>query len=126
MIKAIDGEVNANDQFWATVLNSQFIEGGCQQQVHAVDNVLFAFNGFNKTHFLNLEGPTEATVNKPVTLTVLDGATNNHIEGATVNDQTSDVNGQVSLVFASAGAETVNAERDDSVRSNGVTIQVSA
>ncbi|PFH48294.1 hypothetical protein AMATHDRAFT_65767 [Amanita thiersii Skay4041] len=124
-ITSIGSDTQTSTEFWGILLNYQFTPvGGCQQQVHTSDEVLFAFDAFSKSHFLKLSGPNTTQVNQPAQLTVVDGSTGTPIAGATVNGQTSDAQGHVSVTFGSTGLQTVKAEKSDSIRSNGLKILV--
>lgn len=124
-ITSIDGNTQTSTEFWGILLNFEFIPvGGCQQEVTVNDEILFAFNAFNKDHFLKLTGPTTAQVGKPVVLTVTDGSDGLPVAGADVNGDTSDANGHVSVTFEQAGVEVVKATQADSIRSNQLTILV--
>lgn len=98
--------------------------GGCQQQVEQHDEVLWAFDGFSKAHFLKLTGPKTTKVNKPTTFVVTDGNTGQAIQGATVNGQTSGADGKVTVTFGTVGVNGVKAEKSDSIRSNKVEVKV--
>jgi hypothetical protein len=99
--------------------------GGCQQKVEQGDNILFAFDAFNKTYFLKLESSHKIThVGIPITVTVIDGKTDKPISNASVWDQITDNNGHATITFTSSGTKTLKAERLDSIRSNAVQIAV--
>ncbi|TDL28705.1 hypothetical protein BD410DRAFT_239413 [Rickenella mellea] len=124
-ITRIGPDTQTSTQFWGILLNFQFTPvGGCQQQVKFEDQVLFAFDAFNKQHFLKLTGPKVAKAGHPVTLTVTDGSTGTAISGATVDGHTSDANGKVTFTIAKPGVHGFKAEKSDSIRSNKVTIIV--
>jgi len=127
LITFIDGESQTATQFWGILLNFHLIQvGGCQQQVKANDDVLFAFDAFNKAHFLKLTGPGTARVGQAVILTVTDGQNGEAVARADVDGQISDANGHVTITFASAGRKELKARKSDSIRSNQLTIQVTA
>ena len=72
-------------EFWGLLLNFQFAPvGGCQQQVKLGDKVLWAFDAFDKTHFLSLAGPVTTGAGKPATFTVTDGSSGDAVANATV------------------------------------------
>ena len=99
--------------------------GGCQQRIEAGDHVLWAFNAFNMKYFLKLTGPTTTTVGVPITVTVIDGATQAPISEATVGGRKTDANGQATVVFRSPGVHSIKAERaTDSIRSNALQVTV--
>lgn len=108
-------------------MNFQFIQvGGCQQEVHLGDEILYAFDGFAKAHILKLSGPVVARKNHSVVFTVTDGSTGAPVAGADVDGQISGVDGKVSVTFAKVGLNGVKAQKDDSVRSNQVDVVVIA
>lgn len=104
--------------------------GGSQQYVQNLDEVLFAFDAFNSSEpyvkvALKLTGPPTTSVNEGVTLNVRDGATGDPIAGATVNQSTTDNMGNVTITFGEAGLYLLKAEKDGSIRSNVLRMQVS-
>ncbi|QRV74318.1 hypothetical protein RhiJN_02332 [Ceratobasidium sp. AG-Ba] len=135
-VTRIGGTSQTSTQFWGSLLNWQFTPvGGCQQQVAAGDTILWAFDAFSKTHFLKLDGPSTAKVGVPFQVTVTDGSSNIVISGATVAGTTtsasglsapgtSDANGHMTVTFTSAGTKKIKAYRDDSLRSNFLTVVV--
>ena len=124
-ITSIGGDSQTPTQFWGLLLNFQFTPvGGCQQEVKHNDEVLFAFDAFNKVHFLKLTGPNIANLHTTVVLTVTDGQSGNPVAGAIVKGETSDANGHVSVTFSTIGEKKFKAEKSDSIRSNQHTIIV--
>ncbi|KDR77684.1 hypothetical protein GALMADRAFT_245817 [Galerina marginata CBS 339.88] len=125
LITSIGGDAQTTTEFWGLLLNFVFTPvGGCQQEVKKDDHILWAFDAFNKVHFLALAGPATAHRNQPVVLTVIDGLTGIPVAGAEVNGQTSDSKGKISVTFAKAGVNGVKAEKSDSLRSNQLDILV--
>jgi len=124
-VTTIANQTQTSTTFWGILLNYHLIPaGGCQQEVKLMDDVLFAFDAFNKVHFLKLTGPGYAYADHPVILTVTDGQNGSPVAGAEVNGQTSDANGHVSVTFKSPGAQKVKAEKSDSIRSDALMIVV--
>ncbi|OBZ76315.1 hypothetical protein A0H81_03183 [Grifola frondosa] len=134
-ITRIASSAETTTQFWGLLLNFQFTPvGGCQQEVQRGDRVLWAFDAFNKAHFLSLSGPSSVRVGERITLTVTDGMSGTAIEGAQVVEtgdgpgasleELSDANGEVSFTFTSPGTRAFKAGREDSLRSNAVEILV--
>jgi hypothetical protein len=103
------------------------IVGGCQRSVTVGQNILWAFDGFNKMYFLHLEGPSEAYVGVPfeVKVTSRNGQIRTPIEGATVGGATTNSNGVATITFQSAGIKTLKAEARCAVRSNAINVTVS-
>ncbi|KAI4121692.1 MAG: hypothetical protein LQ338_006223 [Usnochroma carphineum] len=125
-ITSISTTTQTATQFWGLLLNYQFTPvGGCQQEVKPGDNVLWAFDAFNKQHFLKVE-PEVLVVKKggSKVVTVTDGSTGVTIQGAVINGVTTDANGKATLTFPKAGAFQYKATRDDSLRSNALRVVV--
>lgn len=124
-ITSIGGDTETDTQFWGLLLNFHFTAvGGCQQEVSFGDDILWAFDAFNANAFLKLDGPITAGINEPVILTVTNGSSGLPIEGATIDGQISDLNGHVTLKFASSGIHSLKAEKSAAIRSNSVNIVV--
>lgn len=126
-IDAIGGEANdfGAGAFWGYALDfAPTSVGGCQQQVSAGQEVLYAYDFFSKSFLLRLSGPASAKEGEDFTVTVTDGTCGCAISGATVGGATTDANGQAVLRFQSAGNVTLKAERADSVRSNALTVEI--
>jgi hypothetical protein len=102
--------------------------GGCQQQVHPGDNVLYTYSVYGQ-HLLELSAPARAATGEAVQVTVQDndGAGNRvPAVGASVAGATTDAAGHASVSFADTGQHTFKATRSDSVRSNAATVCVYA
>ncbi|KAF8626936.1 hypothetical protein AX17_006436 [Amanita inopinata Kibby_2008] len=120
-----------NTASWVIYQNNELAGlGGCQECLGYLDYILFSTK---HRRLLKLEGPTKATVNKPVQLSVVDGGNNSAVAGAQVDGyatdmqvdgHVTDVAGRVILTFGKAGTCTVKAEKNDFVRSNGLKIVV--
>ena len=117
-ITSIGGVTQSPIQFWNLLLNFRFIQGGCHQEVKRNDKVLFAFDVFNKPHFLNLTGPNFANLHTTVVFNVTDALSGSPVAGATVDGKTSDLKGHVSITFSTIGEKVLKAEKPDSIRSN--------
>lgn len=100
--------------------------GGCQQQVHPGDSVLYTYSVYGQ-HLLELSGPARAATGEAVQFTVQDNDGNGNrvpAVGASVAGATTDAAGHASVSFAEAGQHTFKATRSDSVRSNAATLCV--
>jgi hypothetical protein len=136
-ITAIGDSAETATQFWGLLLNYQFTPvGGCQQEVAVGDDVLWAFDAFNKSYFLELSVSSQATavVGGHASFTVIDGTTGIPIAGAVVavvgdtsgsETATTDASGVAVITFVSSGAKSFKASRDDSIRSDAIQITVS-
>ncbi|TCD66108.1 hypothetical protein EIP91_001760 [Steccherinum ochraceum] len=131
-ITSIADSTETTTAFWGILLDFEFTPvGGCQQEVRFGGNVLWAFDAFTKAHFLKLVGPATVHSGQPAQFTVTDGMTGDGIGGARVvasgrgvGPQTSDTNGVATFTFQTKGIHNLKADKDDSIRSNGVSILV--
>lgn len=113
-----DEQSDSRGEYWGYLLNyKEGTKGGCQQRVHSGDEVLWAYDAFDKTA-LKLSAPSTVEINKDFTVRVVDGANDNGIGGARVEGQESNGDGDITLRFDSPGRHTLKATRDDSIRSN--------
>ncbi len=132
MITRIARSEETETASWGLLLNFAFAPvGGCQQKVKFGDRVLWAFDAFDKAHFLSLAGPTTVVVGRPATFIVTDGGSGEAIANATVSSTieggqvgVADADGKVELTFRTAGVHSLKAERADSLRSNRVDVIV--
>ena len=112
--------------FWGLLLNYQFTPvGGCQQEVKAGDNVLWAFDAFNKVYFLKVT-PNKLIVKKGSThtVTVTDGTSGVPVPNAVIDGVTTDASGEAALTFPKKGVFEYKATRADSLRSNALYVVV--
>jgi len=127
LITTIGPDTAGNNEFWAILLNFQYISvGGCQQQVRAGDDVLFALvaGQANQVVPLKLSGPIRTHVNQDVVLTVTDGRDESPVEDAVVNGKSSNHEGKVTIRFGNAGSFGVKAHKKGTIRSNRHVIHV--
>jgi hypothetical protein len=110
---------------WGFAVNFQAGSvGGCQLRLNAGDQVLWAYDYFNRLHLLKLTGPSTANVGQPITFTVTDGGNGSAVAGASVGGQTTDAQGHASVTFSQTGTRSLKADRADSVRSNRLDVCV--
>jgi hypothetical protein len=131
-VTSIGDSAQTSTQFWGLLLDYQFTPvGGCQQQVAKGDNILWAYDAFNKPYFLKLDASANLVkVNKPLTFTVTDGLSEVALSDAQVatldgkTKGTTDTSGKVTLTFTKPGLVTLKATRSDSIRSNAWVVVV--
>lgn len=125
-ITSIGGSTETATQFWGILVDYQFTpDGGCQFEVTTGQDVLWAFDAFNKVHFLKLVAPTTASVGVPFTVTVTDGSSGVPVSGATVGGVTTNQAGVATVTINTPGVTVLKAESADSIRSNGVDVTAS-
>ncbi len=114
-----------NFRFWGLVLNFQTTQiGGCQQQVKAGDEVLFAYDLFSASGLLRLSGPAVAATGQPFTVTVADGTSGAAVGGASVGSATTDASGAATVSFAAPGTHSLKASKAGAIRSNAISVCV--
>ncbi|KAF8582861.1 hypothetical protein K439DRAFT_1350266 [Ramaria rubella] len=124
-ITRIAGSAQTSTQFWGILVNFQFtLVGGCQQEINKTDHVLWAFDAFNKVHFLQLTGPAHGNKNDPITFTVTDGSNDEPVAGASIEGHVTDAQGKVTLTFVDVGTKRLKAEKPDSLRSNALEVLI--
>lgn len=99
--------------------------GGCQFEVKAGDEVLWAFDAFNKEAFLKVE-PSALKVKRggSRSVSVTDGKTGKAVQGAVIGGVTTDGNGKAMLRFENQGTFRYKATREGAVRSNVLVVVV--
>jgi len=112
---------------WGVAVNYAGLQvGGCQVGLSSGQDVLWAYDFFNKTHLLRLTGPTTASVGGAITVNVVDGRNGTPVAGATVGGATTDAAGNARVTLASPGVVRLKAEEPSSVRSNALVVAVGA
>jgi hypothetical protein len=115
--------VDPSSQYWSLYVNWDYASlGGCGQQVHAGDEVLWAFAGFDVSQALRLEGPTQAHVGQAVTVTTKAYPGGTPQAGASVNGTLTGADGTATLTFATPGVYRLKAEREGQLRSNALPL----
>ena len=126
-ITRIGPDTQTATQFWGLLDNWRFTSnGGCRTRPDSGDNLLWAYDAFNKAHALRLTGPQQVNTDQPYTVTVTDGATAAPVEGATVTGRTTDTTitrttdaaGDATFTATGVGVTRLKADRSDSIRSN--------
>jgi hypothetical protein len=112
---------------WGYFLNGTLSSiGGCQQQVHQGDDVLFTYSVYGQP-LLQLAAPARAATGQAFEVTVQQndgGGNRTPAAGAAVAGATTDAAGHATVSFADAGQHTFKATRADAVRSNAATVCV--
>jgi hypothetical protein len=95
--------------------------GGCSEEVASGDEVLFAYDYFDKAHILNLIGPRIIDGGQTATVSVINGPAGPPIADATISGgpipATTGPDGRATVSFDSPGVKRLKADRPDSVRS---------
>jgi hypothetical protein len=123
LVDRVGPDSATSSQFWGQFVNSEASQvGGCQQLVASNDEVLWAFDAFSKQHVLELSGPASATTNEVVEVQVVDGQDDSPVAAAEVGGTFTGPDGRATLQFGAPGVYVLKAARDDSVRSNAISL----
>jgi hypothetical protein len=129
-ISRIAGESEApapypGGEYWGVFINGKATTaGGCQSLVKAGDEVLWAYNAFNKFGGLRLTAPGATQPNVPIVATATNFDTKAPVAGASVGSSTTDADGKTSIAFSEPGIYVLKADKPDLVRSRGVRVCV--
>ena len=132
-----ENENNAPFASWGFAVNeTTSAVGGCQIALVPGSEVLWAYNYFNLPHRLRLSGPASAVLGMPFAVHVTDGQTGESLSGASIGQlvsgvtsaipsiSTTDASGNATVTLAHTGVSILKATRAESVRSNGLTVNV--
>ena len=126
------GSATSSPALWGLAVNFTGLQvGGCQYQVHAGDEVLWAADFFGgppnylQKTLLRLEGPGKAVAGAPANVRVSDGTTGAPVAGATVGGAVTGADGIAAVTVGTAGVVRLKAEAPDAVRSNALAVCVS-
>jgi len=124
LINQIGNDTGTAEMYWDLLLNSSPIQvGGGQQQIKDGDSLLFAFTGVRTaaqppTVVLKLKGPPRVQINTPVTVYVLNAATRQGVDAATVEavaggieTELTNAQGAATFIFAGPGRRTLKASK---------------
>jgi hypothetical protein len=127
LVNRIGSDAATSDKFWGTALNGTPTElGGCQVQVKAGDDVLWAYDMFAAKYFLELSGPKTAKLNRPFKVKVVDAKNGDKpVKGASVSGVArTNAKGEATIVGEDRGLLLVKAERRGAIRSNSLVVRV--
>jgi hypothetical protein len=124
-VTRIGPDAQTSTKFWGLVLNFQELQvGGCQQQVKAGDQVLFAYDLFSMKHILKLTGPSNAKSGKKFKVKVVDGQNGKPVPGAKVGVVKANSKGVATTSFRGKGRAVLKATAPQSVRSNALIVKI--
>lgn len=133
LITSIGGSSPVPNKYWGLFIGYKYaMMGGCQSKVKEDDKVLVAFDASETSTLLESSAsPLSLPSGQSVKFKVVDGRRRSVVQGAKVTTNggpwgTTDDNGEVTLVFDKAGVYKYKATKDGAIRSNAVTITVTA
>lgn len=117
---------NVTWQYWGLFINEDYSEaGGCQKQMQAGDEVLWAYDAYNRRQgVLSLSGDGTTQPGVAVTVRTTKARVGTPVAGAEVGSQITDGDGAAQLSFAEPGIYRLKAEHPQYVRSRALTICV--
>jgi Domain of unknown function (DUF4430) len=124
-IDEIGGEASTATEFWGVAVNGESLQvGGCQFQLTSGDEVLWAFDMFNKKFLLELKGRRRVRAGKRFKVRVTDGQTGDRVRRARVGGKRTNRRGIAKLRFRKPGVRRIKAKHPNGVRSNRLRIRV--
>jgi hypothetical protein len=125
VVSKIGPDASSSSQFWGVAVQWNSLQvGGCQFKVSPGEEVLWAYDLFNKKHILRLSGPKRARSGKRFTVKVVDGQTNKPVAGAKVGGKKTNSGGVARLRVSRLGTKRLKATEPTSVRSNQLAVKV--
>jgi hypothetical protein len=124
LINTVGPDSATSSQFWGTAVDFRDTSaGGCQTRVEQGDQVLIAFDSFDKTK-LRLTGVRGARSGKVFALFVLDGVTGERIAGARIANRPTNSQGRALLRITKRGLYRFKATAPNSIRSNEWKVRI--
>lgn len=125
IVNRIGPDASTSSKFWGVAVDGTELQvGGCQAQLKAGDQVLWAYDLFSKKHILGLHGPHKVRAGRAFAVKVIDSQDGKPVGGARVGGKLSNAQGVVRLRYRKPGVKRLKATRSDSVRSNQLRVKV--
>jgi hypothetical protein len=127
VVNQIGPDSATSSAFWGVAVQGKSLEvGGCQRVVSTGEEVLWAYDLFNKKHVLRATGASKVRVGQVYKVKVTDTqhAVIGGVGGALIGAKKTNSNGIVRLRFKTKGTKRLKATKADSVRSNQLTVKV--
>jgi hypothetical protein len=125
IVNRIGPDAATDKAFWGVAVAGKSLEvGGCQRVVAKGEEVLWAYDLFEKKHLLRASGNSTVQVGKVYTIKVTDSQTGAVVKGASIARKKTNSKGLVKLKFKNPGKRHFKATEPDSVRSNRLTVKI--
>jgi hypothetical protein len=126
IVNRIGPDPATSSQFWGVAVNGKSLDvGGCQKIVGAGDEVLWAYDLFNKKHVLRATGAAKVRAKHVYTVKVVDTQHGNvPVAGAKIGGKKTNSHGVAKLRFQTTGTKRLKATEATSVRSNELDVKV--
>jgi hypothetical protein len=124
-VNQIGPDAATDKAFWGVAVQGKSLEvGGCQRVVTAGEEVLWAYDMFNKKHLLHATGGSKVRAGRIYKVKVTDTQTPGVVAGALIGGKKTNAKGIAKLRFKKPGTKRLKATRKDSLRSNQLTVKV--
>jgi hypothetical protein len=115
--------------YWSVLVDWRYAAGICRGTVPPGGEVLLAWGGASRV--LRLEGPAQAAIGEPFTVTVRDGwvrastgTDGGPVAGASVGGAATGDDGRATVRFDTSGLKRIKASAPDAIRSNALDVCV--
>jgi hypothetical protein len=124
-VDRIGPDAAADPQYWGVAVQGKSLEvGGCQRVVTSGEEVLWAYDLFNKKHLLHATGGSKVRAGRIYKVKVTDTQNPGVVAGALIGGKKTNAQGIAKLRFKTPGTKRLKATRKDSLRSNQLTVKV--
>jgi hypothetical protein len=124
LVNQIGPDAGTSSAFWGVAIQGKSLQvGGCQAIVTAGDEVLWAYDSFNKK-LLRASGPKTTRVGRLTSVKVIDTEKDKPVAGARIGGKKTNAKGIAKLRFKSTGRKHLKATASKAIRSNQIVVKV--
>jgi hypothetical protein len=124
LVNQIGPDAASASQFWGVAVQGKSLPvGGCQAIVKVGDEVLWAYDSFNKK-LLRASGPKTTRVGKLTKVKVIDTEKGKPVAGARIGGKKTNAGGIAKLRFKTTGKKRLKATASKAIRSNQLVVKV--
>jgi hypothetical protein len=124
LVNQIGPDAATASAFWGVAIQGKSLQvGGCQAIVTTGDEVLWAYDSFNKK-LLRASGPKTTRVGKLTSVKVIDTEKGKPVAGAHIGGKKTNAKGIAKLRFKTTGKKRLKATASKAIRSNQLVVKV--
>jgi hypothetical protein len=124
LVNQIGPDAATSSAFWGVAIQGKSLQvGGCQAIVTAGDEVLWAYDSFDKK-LLRASGPKTTRVGRLTAVKVIDTEKNKPVAGARIGGKKTNAKGIAKLRFKTTGKKRLKATASKAIRSNQLVVKV--
>jgi hypothetical protein len=124
LVNRIGPDSGTSSAFWGVAVQGKSLQvGGCQAIVTTGDEVLWAYDSFNKK-LLRASGPKTTRVGRVTRVKVIDTEKDKPVAGARIGGRKTNAGGIAKLRFKTAGTKRLKATASKAIRSNQLVVKV--